>query len=274
MILVHKIINRIGLWMTLFSLLLPASAFADPDSSEESVISSETKNGSSYEESTEASEPVLEGSEAVEESTNSGNVLSKAEESIKASFEGTLTDNGQDLNGQVGTGTVVFAAELPPGVHDTVYISVMNGYSYKTYTFRIYEVNGFTDFEMLPEGTYTVTDAGLVSDTEDKYYAPVSSFTVNAGERTVVPMVFSLKEEFSENVSEDVVTEYADETENESIEETADGATAAPARTMEEIRKDSMKGIARGVLFTGILIIGVVIFLNKRYGGKKRGFDD
>ena len=84
------------------------------------------------------------------------------------------------------TGLVAFHAKLPEGIHDDVYVTVIDVNTYETYQTVIYEVNQFVSSIHLPDGNYILSKCGLTADQDGRFFTESMRFTVNRGSYNVV----------------------------------------------------------------------------------------
>ncbi len=157
------------------------------DSTEQSV---ESIDDNIYSESSPSGNPVLETvATLTEEQVKEGYKLIDGKVYSPDELTEAQKDSGIHYGGvmpSTSTGLVAFYATLPNGIHDDVYVTVIDVNTYESYQTVLYEVNHFTSSIHLPDGNYILSKCGLTTDQEGRFFTESKRFTVNRGSYNVV----------------------------------------------------------------------------------------
>ena len=105
--------------------------------------------------------------------------------SVTTSPDSTTTSEVQHLL------TIVCTPEMELNEHDVVLLRVYNLSSGKSYSFKLYEYNNFSDKFMMPEGDYIVTELSLQDRTDVILINKTPKFSVNKTTSVIIPITNS-----------------------------------------------------------------------------------
>lgn len=96
------------------------------------------------------------------------------------------TDFKESTTIKVGYGYVTFQALPEPGIHQTLYLDVLNIHTYETFAMKLYEKNEYKTCLELPAGVYIMTNGGVPNDFTYAYPPELKEFEVEANTSSYV----------------------------------------------------------------------------------------
>ena len=191
---------------------------------------------------------------------------------------GEIDYKGAEANSK--NGQVTFVMVPPEYIHETAYVTVINQNTLQMYGCTMQEQNGFEESIFLPPGNYMIEDGGLVADTTSRFYVRPVSFYVKSGSvQNQVIEIMDAKPELADQAHpEETKGKPAEETESITETETVElQKSARPDVTQTVTEKEETSVftiILLTILFTGIPIIGLLLYYKKKKKDDKfQGFD-
>lgn len=186
------------------------------------------------------------------------------------SSEDAAGDDGPIIFGGVNpsshTGYVSFKMDVPDGIHEVAYITVMNMNTYKQYGCNVYEANGWETQMCLPQGIYIISDAGLSADAASRYFADTRQFEVNSGSNNVIEFELLDQQQLIENQKKASDSSSSSATQTQITATT--GVTGAGGNAIAQQNTTVKKGnivskLINVVIFTGIPLLVLFILYKK-----------
>lgn len=232
----------------------------------------------------EQNEENAEGSQPEEENSRNQTLETVAvltDEQVKAGYKmidgkvyspGELSDAQKNSGIHYGgvmpssdTGIVAFVAVLPEGIHDDVYVTVIDVNTYKTYQTVLYESNKLASTISLPDGNYILSKCGLTTDTEGRFFTESRRFTVNRGMYSVVNLDVldnqaGFKTESQKAIENDpaaeTVTGNVEEVDTSDYDKVSDALNFNPSEKIAESLPEK-KGIGIGNIIFLLICLGI-----------------
>lgn len=173
-----------------------------------------------------------------------------------------------------GHGWVEITSEVPGELKNYIILSVIEDETQEEYDYPVLAENGFSAFDEIPVGAYTVAGAWVYQDYRYTVTANVTNFVVE--ENSLIPIKLTVgipgegseislegtqeNNEIDEPVGEDIPVENEEEEPDEKSPTKADEET--PTETPDEERPQEGRSIWVNVIITvvGVLLFGGIFF--------------
>ena len=180
------------------------------------------------------------------------------------------------VNPGPNTGYVTFRMQSDAEIHEEVYLTVINMYTFKMYGCNLYEINDYSTQMCLPAGNYMIQEAGLTLDGVGRFYANTRQFTVEKNSTQILDFVLI----DSEASTGDVVENKEDTETAPATEIQPETNTNAPVTTIVVgENEEENKKFSWAALVFALIIIGAIAFIIYKYAPRNkkhefRGYDD